>query len=177
MAGLLFLAVSSKNSFSLHFCEFVKFSLALLELMQLQCFQVFYCLFVSGRKNQKYCVYVCGSKCKSALYELWPALHRFVFNRCVSSFAVFFFPWHFFEPVANLVLKIATAIFGLPRAFFLKFATGNRESFTGTFFKIATAKLVFQGQFCNTNCHGQIFGFTGNFIVKFLFNSKRLIDG
>ena len=61
--GLLFLAVSSKKSFSLLFCEFVKFSLALLELMQLQCFQVFYCLFVSGRKNQKYCVYVCGSKC------------------------------------------------------------------------------------------------------------------
>ena len=88
MAGLLFLAVSSKNSFSLHFCEFVKFSLALLELMQLQCFQVFYCLFVSGRKNQKYCVYVCGSKCKSALYELVPAWHRFVFNRCVSSFGV-----------------------------------------------------------------------------------------
>ena len=91
MAGLLFLAVSSKNSFSLHFCDFVKFSLPLLELMQLQYFQVFYCIFVSGRKNQKYCVYVCGSKCKSAVYELWPAWHRFVFNRCVSSFAVFFF--------------------------------------------------------------------------------------
>ena len=88
MAGLLFLAVSSKNSFSLHFCEFVKFSLALLELMQLQCFQVFYCLFVSDRKNQKYCVYVCGSESKSALHELVPAWHRFVFNRCVSSFAV-----------------------------------------------------------------------------------------
>ena len=70
------------------FCEFVKFRLALLELMQLQCFQVFYCLFVSGRKNQKYCVYVCGSKCKSALYELVPAWHRFVFNRCVCSLRV-----------------------------------------------------------------------------------------
>ena len=70
------------------FCELVKFSLALLELMQLWCFQVFYFLFVSGRKNQKYCVYVCGSKCKSALYELVPAWHRFVFNRCVSSFGV-----------------------------------------------------------------------------------------
>ena len=92
--------------------------------------------------------------------------------------AVFFFsPWHFFVPVANLVLKIATAIFGLPRALFSKFATGNRESFTGTFFKFATAKLVCHGQFWTTNCHGQFFGFTGNFIVNFLFNSKTLIDG
>ena len=64
--------------------------------------------------------------------------------------------------MANLVLKIATAIFGLPRALFSKFATGNRESFTGTFFKFATAKLVCHGQFWTTNCHGQFFGFTGN---------------
>ena len=73
----------------------------------------------------------------------------------VSSAVFFFFPWHFFIPVANLGLKVATAIFGLPRAFFLKFATGNRETLTGTFSKIATAKLDFHGQFCNTNCHWQ----------------------
>ena len=77
-----------KNSFSRHFGEFVKFSLALLELKQLQCFLVFYFLFVSGRKNQKYCVYVCDSKCKGALYELVTAWHRFVLSRCVSSFGV-----------------------------------------------------------------------------------------
>ena len=73
----------------------------------------------------------------------------------VSSAVFFFFPWHFFMPVANLELKVATAIFGLPRAFLFKFAMGNRENFTGTFSKIATANLDFHGQFCNTNCHGQ----------------------
>ena len=93
---------------------------------------------------------------------------KFVSKPYTSRQCFFFSPWHFFVPVANLVLKIATAIFGLPRALFSKFATGNRESFTGTFFKFATAKLVCHGQFWTTNCHGQLFGFTGNCIVNFL---------
>ena len=51
--GLLFLPVLSKNSFSLHFCEFVKFSLSLLELMQLQCFQVLLLSFCERSQKSK----------------------------------------------------------------------------------------------------------------------------
>ena len=86
----------------------------------------------------------------------------------------FFFQWHFFVAVANLVLKIATATFGLPLALFLKFATGNLKSLTGTFSKIATANLQFHWHFCNTNCHWQFCGFTGNFIINFLYYRKDI---
>ena len=68
--------MTAKISFSLSFCEFVKFCLADLEVVQLQYFPFFFKSFVSGRKIRRNAFV---STVYSTHYELLPAIPtRFV---------------------------------------------------------------------------------------------------